>query len=55
MSEQDAEPVTVPEVPIVAKNPVVQEMAGNDDLDVATIARQVNKKPPEDEVVINLH
>ena len=55
LSEQDAEPVTVPEVPIVAKNPVVQEMAGNDDLDVATIARQVNKKPPEDEVVINLH
>ncbi len=40
-------------------NPAILELANNDDLNVATIARQANKKnkkrPPNDEVVIKLH
>jgi hypothetical protein len=42
-------------------NPAILELANNDDLNVATIARQANKKakgkkrPPDDEVVIKLH
>jgi len=40
-------------------DPAILELASNDDLNVATIARQANKKgkkhPPDDEVVINLH
>jgi hypothetical protein len=39
-------------------NPAIIELANNDDLNVATIARQANKangkKPPNDEVVISL-
>lgn len=40
-------------------NPDIIELANNDDLNVETIARQANKKnkkrPPDGEVVINLH
>lgn len=41
-------------------DPAIIQLATNDDLDVATIARQANKatapkEPPEDEVVISLH
>lgn len=48
-----AAPVTPP------PNPDIIELANNDDLNVETIARQANKKnkkrPPDGEVVINLH
>lgn len=41
-------------------DPAILELANNDDLNVATIARQANKakepkEPPEDELVISLH
>lgn len=38
-------------------NPAILGLANNDDLDVATIERQANRKPErdDDEVVINLH
>jgi len=40
-------------------NPAIIQLASNDDLNVATIARQANKtekkEPPRDEVVVSLH
>lgn len=36
-------------------NPDILRLANNDDLNVATIAREANKKPDNDEVVISLH
>ena len=37
-------------------NPAILNLAGNDDLTVDTLARQVDRdKPDEDEVVIQLH
>lgn len=36
-------------------DPAILELSRNDDLSVATIARQAKKKPLEDEVVISLH
>lgn len=39
-------------------NPAIYELANNDDLDIATIARQAEKSSHEDgddEVVISLH
>jgi len=55
-STQPADDQTVTQAP----DPDIIELANNDDLDVATIARQANKKPKEQdlsdgEVVINLH
>lgn len=50
-----------PEPPVTARtDPAILELANNDDLNVATIARQANKakdqkEPPSDEVVISLH
>lgn len=51
---------TTQENPAPAPNPVVQQLAGNDDLNVATIARQANKATSQgemgdNEVVISLH
>lgn len=52
-------PVTPAQIPKPAAppapDPTILSLAGNDDLNVATIAREANKKrPPEDEVVISL-
>lgn len=48
----------VPTAPLPT-NPNLLQLAGNDDLSIATIARQAHKdtkkQPPEDEVVISLH
>ncbi|HTE57653.1 MAG TPA: PrgI family protein [Verrucomicrobiae bacterium] len=50
-----------PQPPVTARpDPAILELANNDDLNVATIARQANKakdqkEPPSDEVVISLH
>lgn len=47
-----------PEPPMTpSPDPDIINLASNDDLDIATIARQVNKKPKQkpDEVVITLH
>lgn len=50
-----SQPKTMTQTP----DPAILELANNDDLTVATIARQANKKhdgePPKDEVVISLH
>jgi hypothetical protein len=52
---------TPPKPPVTAQaDPAILELANNDDLNVATIARQANKakdkkEPPDDEVVISLH
>ncbi len=51
------QPATTPAQPI---NPVVQQLANNDDLNIATIARQANKATGQselgnNEVVISLH
>jgi len=57
-------PVKTPKLPTPpqmtqAPDPAILALASNNDLNVATIARQANKtnkpEPPEDEVVINLH
>jgi hypothetical protein len=51
MSEQKKEQPKAP----VAKNPVVQQLASNNDLNISTLARQANKQKPDDgEVVISL-
>lgn len=63
VAEQEAEAAAAaknpPPPPVTAKpDPAILELANNDDLNVATIARQANKKkkgPPNDEVVISLH
>lgn len=45
--------------PAAAPDPAIVELANNDDLNVATIARQAEKarkkEPPKDEVVVSLH
>lgn len=57
-----AMPVPAPPTPPVAPvtqgpDPVTLDLVRNDDLDVATIAREAQrrKEPPQDEVVISLH
>lgn len=67
IAEQEAEaaqasvaPPTPPEPPMTpAPDPAILGLANNDDLNVATIAREANKAndntPPDDEVVISLH
>jgi hypothetical protein len=51
MSEQKKEQ---PKAPVV-KDPVVQQLANNNDLNISTLARQANKQKPDDgEVVISL-
>ncbi len=55
------QPIQVPPSPSVtaAPDPAILELATNDDLNVATIARQAEKarkkEPPKDEVVVSLH
>lgn len=54
ISEESINEVTkTPVTP--APDPAILELSRNDDLSVATIARQAKKKPLEDEVVISLH
>lgn len=58
LSEQPA-PTPPPVAPVTpTPDPAILELANNDDLNVATIARQANKKrknePPADEVVVSL-
>jgi hypothetical protein len=49
------EPVKTPTPPVTHQpNPATLKYVNNDDLTVATIARQVNENPP-DEIVISLH
>jgi hypothetical protein len=53
-------PAIIPPAPVTAqRNPAILELANNDDLNVATIARQASKASKgelsEDEVVISLH
>lgn len=62
LSEQKAQkpsqPPSPPPIP-AAPDPGILQLANNDDLNVATIARQADKankkEPPKDEVVISLH
>jgi hypothetical protein len=48
---------TMPPVVTHAPDPAIVDLASNDDLNVATIAREAHKRmePPADEVVISLH
>jgi hypothetical protein len=51
-------PQNPPAAPVTrGPDPVTLDLVGNDDLDVATIAREAQrrKEPPQDEVVISLH
>lgn len=53
--KQEATPAEKPQAPAV--DPMVQQFASNNDLNVSTIARQANKakpKPGDDEVIISL-
>ncbi len=57
---QQTQANTQAQAPVTPKaDPAILELANNDDLDVATIARQAEKSrkkdPPNDEVVISLH
>jgi hypothetical protein len=59
-TQQQTHPQSAPQAPIPkmtqAPNPAIVELARNDDLNVATIAREAQKrKEPPDEVVISLH
>ncbi len=58
LSEQTNDQKTPPPPVTPTPNPDIIKLANNDDLNVATIARQANKandkKPPDDEVVISL-
>lgn len=57
LSHQKPLPATPPPQVTPQANPAILELANNNDLDVATIARQAhkNEEPPQDEVVIALH
>jgi hypothetical protein len=55
-----AAPVTPPaqstNAPVTPTPPtVILDLAGNDDLNVATLAREAERAAPQDEVVIKLH
>lgn len=58
ISEQQAVAASAQPPMTVTPNPAILELANNDDLNVATIARQANKangkKPDDGEVVISL-
>lgn len=58
-AKKNPQPLPQPAAPQVTQQPDadILELAANNDLNVATIAREANKRkePPQDEVVISLH